>query len=104
MIMKLRGLGAAAGIAIIAGVLYAGIEGDRRDRDRDRVRQMCTHIGEVAQDCDRIMPDVRTCLHEDCSDITGMVGFWRDPHDGRLYLTRAAWTVRADQSAAETAG
>lgn len=92
-----------AGIAVIGGLLYAGAVGDRRDSEQNQIRVACLTIGEVAQDCDRVMPDVPKCMSEDCSDIREALGYWRDPHDGRLWLVRAPWLIIASQSA-QTAG
>jgi hypothetical protein len=96
--MKFRGMGLAAGIAVLAGLLLANHVNGRTDSDEQRVRLACLTIGEVARNCDLIMPDVPACIEEDCSDIRAALGYWRDK-EGRLYLIRSPWTIIASQDA-----
>jgi hypothetical protein len=98
--MKLRGLGLIMGVAIIVGLGAVSMTNSGARDERRRVEAACLNVGEVAQDCDRVMPGVPRCTVEDCSDITGLVGYWRDPVDGRLWLVKAPWTRSTDQSPA----
>jgi hypothetical protein len=76
-------LAGLAGAAVIGGLILArqdSAEQERRDRE---ARQACQVIGAVHHDCPDIVPDIEVCQVEDCSDIRGDRGFWRDPSDRR---------------------
>src|SRR5688572_19405320 len=98
IMIKLSTILGAAGTAILAGLLVATVGNADAARHAREAREACLAVGEVAQNCDDIVPQIPTCHEEDCSDISGSVGFWRDA-DGRLYLTRAPHVVIVEQSA-----
>ena len=89
----------AAGAGILGG-LYVGTIANAREREAHEIRERCVTIGEVMADCHTLFPDVPVCHEEDCSDISGLVGYRHDMDDDRWYLTRAPWTIDAAQSPA----
>lgn len=96
--MKVRGLGLAAGLAVIAGLLYAGAVNGRNDRDDQRARDACMTFGAVASDCDTRYPDIERSIHEDCSGVRGLVCYWRDP-EGTLRFQYVLSTLDVNQGA-----
>lgn len=89
--MKLRHLAGMLAVAILAAMLvaYAKNASDRGDYG-DRIRA-CQIVGEVADDCTELVPSIEECHKEDCSDIRGRVGYWRD--NGKLWLRETPETV-----------
>lgn len=100
--MKASTIMGAIGVALLGGLIVASMdnaESDQRDRE---IREACMVVGAVDAACPGLFPDVEVCQAEDCSDIRGNVGFWRDPADPRQtwLIARpgmAAASQKADQ-------
>lgn len=89
--MKLSTFGMVIGLAIVAAVFIAYVQNGTRKDDLDRRITACQVVGMVADDCTELVPGIPGCRKEDCSDIRGRVGYWRN--GGQLWLKEAPETI-----------